>query len=102
MIFDEAVIVLFCQELKTLGDITYSNSKGFVTQNMVIGFNHQLFTNVISSDSKKHEASMCNFNALGKHLFQSNEIWINRDLVKSVCDLIAKYEGWDASLHQKK
>ena len=98
MIFDEAVIVLFCQELKTLGDITYSNSTGFVTQNMVIGFNHQLF----SPDSKKHEASMCNFNSLGMHLFQSNEIWINRDLVKSVCDLIAKYEGWDASLHQKK
>ena len=93
MIFNEAAIVLFCQELKTLGDITYSNSTGFVTQNMVIGFNHQLFTNVISPDSKKYEASMCNFNALGKHLFQSNEIWINRDLVKSVCDLIAKYEG---------
>ena len=45
---------------------------------------------------------MCNFNSLEKHLFQSNEIWINLDLVKSVCDLIAKYKGWDASLRQKK
>ena len=102
MVFDEAAIVLFCQELKTLGDFTYSNSKGRVTQNIVIGVTHELFTNVISPDSKKHEASMCNFNSLGKHIFQSNEMWIYRDLVKSVCDLIAKYEGWDASLHQKK
>jgi len=69
---------------------------------MVIGFNHELFTNVISPNSKKHEASTCNFNSLGNHLFQSNEIWMNRDLVKSVCDLIAKYDGWDTSLHQKK
>jgi len=36
VIFNEAAIVLFCQELKTLGDFTYSNSKRQVTQNMVI------------------------------------------------------------------
>ena len=48
MIFNEATIVLFCQDLKILGDFTYSNGKKQVTQNMVIGFNHELFSNLIS------------------------------------------------------
>ena len=65
---------------------------------MVIGFNHELFTNLISPDSTSHEASICNFCSIGDYLFKPNEIWINRYLIKSVWDTIAKYEGWDSTL----
>jgi len=102
MIFNEAAIILFCDELKTYGDFTYSNRSKEVTENMVIGFNHELFTNLVSPDSPLHNASICNFHSIGNHLFKPNEKWINRDLLKTVCDLIAKYEGWDAALVKTK
>jgi len=66
---------------------------------MVIGFIHELFTNLISPDSTSPEASLCNFHSIGAHrLFKPNEIWIIRYLIKSVRDLIAKYDGWDTAL----
>ena len=102
IMFNEADIILFCEELKTCGDFTYSNGNKRVTQHMVIGFNHKLFTNLISPDSTLHKASICNFYSIGEHLFKSNEIWINCNLLKTVCDLIAKYEGWDAALVKTK
>jgi len=49
MIFNEAAIVLFCDELKTYGDFTYSNRSKRVTEHMMIGFNHELLTNLILS-----------------------------------------------------
>ena len=98
IMFNEADIILFCEELKTCGDFTYSNGNKRVTQHMVIGFNHELFTNLISPDSTLHKASICNFHSIGEHLFKPNKIWINRNLLKTVCDLIAKYGGWDAAL----
>ena len=89
MIFNEAAIVLFCQELKILGDFTYSNGKKEVTQHMVTGFNHELFSTLISPNSKTHDPSICDFRSIGEHIFKQNEIWINRDLIKSVCDIFA-------------
>jgi len=77
MIFNEAAIILFCDELKTYGDFTYSNRSKEVTENMVIGFNHELFTNLVSPDSPLHNASICNFHSIGNHLFKPNEKWIN-------------------------
>ncbi len=73
-----------------------------MTQHMVIGFNHKLFTNLISPGSTFHQASICNFHSIGKHLFKPNEIWINHNLLKTVCNLIAKYEGWDEVLVKTK
>ena len=64
----------------------------------VTGFNHELFSTLISPNSKTHDPSICDFHAIGEHIFKQNEIWINRDLIKSVCDIFAKYEGWDAVL----
>ena len=69
---------------------------------MVIGFSHELFTDVISPDSTSYDASICKFDSIGMYLFKQNETWINRDLIKSVCDVIAKYEGWDAAFVKKR
>ena len=69
---------------------------------MVTGFNHELFSTLISPNSKTHDPSICDFRSIGEHIFKQNEIWINRDLIKSVCDIFAKYEGWDAALIKKK
>ena len=102
IMFNEVDIILFWEELKTCGDFTYSNGNKRVTQHMVIGFNHELFTNIISPDLTLHRAKICNFRSIGEHLFQPNEIWINRNLLKTVCNLIAKYEGWDAAFVKTK
>ena len=80
---------------------SYNKGKHQVTREMVHDFNHELFTDTVNPDSSSYDADMCDFGTLGRHLFTPNQTWLNRDLVTSVANIMAKYYGWDAAQNQK-
>jgi len=58
MRFNEDAIILLCQDVKTHGDFTYSKGNKQVTHDMVIGFNYELFTDIISPDSTLYDVDI--------------------------------------------
>jgi len=93
MRINEDAIALFCSGLKTIGAISYNKGKHQVTREMVLDFNHGLFTDTIIPDSSSYNTDMCDFQTVGRHLFTPNQMWLNRDLVNSVANIMAKYHG---------
>ena len=73
MRFNKDTIALFCQDVKTHEDFTYYKGNKQITRDMVIDFDHKLFTDIISPDSKTYDAYICNFEFLGTHLFKPNQ-----------------------------
>ena len=95
-------IIKFCNDLKSFTRGTYHNGKTEVTEMKVSHFNTELFTSVVSPTSPNHDPSLCHFTTLSLHLFIPTEIWRDCNLVKDVCDLIAKFEGWQPLTKKRK
>ena len=64
---------------------------------MVTSFNHKLFLETCNKKSNTYNTELCNFELLGDQIFKPHEMWVNRDLVKSVAVTMSKMEGWEVA-----
>jgi hypothetical protein len=81
---------------KSLKKYTPIQLKNETHSNMITSFNFELFSMTCNKDSPSYDPEVCDYDAIAKELFQVNEVWVSKDLIESVIQLIAQHHGWSA------
>ena len=84
----------FAKTLKETEEETYNHGRNVHTGIVVVRFDSARFVKFCDKASPKYNLSYCDYDKITKELFQTNKVWISRDLLVEVMELVAKYHGF--------
>ena len=100
-VIDEDHIEKLCRDLKTYSTEPFRTSSQVIKE-IVVAFDTDRFMALLSPESDEYDPTVSHFSMLSQSLFIINETWKDRQLIRHVCDCIAKLEGWEIRCEKRK
>ncbi len=91
----------FVETLKETDIRTFGNGTLKQTGVLVVEFDSSRFIQYCDKASPDYNPDYCDYEEISRHLFQSDEVWISRELLIKAMDLLAKYHGFTIRLDKE-
>ena len=92
----------FAASLKLINDeYTYGHEKKQQTGPVVVGFDSERFIKYSDKASPYYDPNITDFNEISRELFQTEEVWVSRDLIIMAMEALAKYHGFTICIEKE-
>lgn len=89
---------LFARSLKKYQNTTFGPKNEI--RNVIVEFDEQLFNRTCATASPDYDLNKCNYDEIMAELFKEGEVWLSRELILQVMELIAGRHGWTPAINR--